>query len=377
MRGSFPGLSSNIDLLIGLPGQTAASVATDLEAVRRWRCNSVDVLYYVMMPGTQRDLTQSGQRVEPSVGDQLLRLREIVNTVLDGNSWQPLTGEVFASSNRDLFTRTSFGGGGHCLNTLLAMGPSAFGLLGTTAYQNVCDLAGYLARVDAGKFPVVRARMLSEATARRALILSILRLSIPKALLRGRRVERLCERWQRAGLVTDAGATFNLTDTGRLWYNHMQMEVPPWTELVGSLPMFGASPEFAQRRSGGSAPYLDALNSVVRGSGVMAPGEKRRVQNLHCGAHDSADQPDGGWLHGPGRGAGSPWYLPAGDPWAARTRTSTPGSVSVTGAFNLPRSAINSEIEKTSSGRRSPAGKSLVRTRSTPAATIQAPASMA
>jgi hypothetical protein len=51
----------------------------------------------------------------------------------------------------------------------------------------------------------------------------------------------------------------------------MQFELLPWTELMSSLPLFGASGELAASGGARSAPYISALRSVVRGRGALAP----------------------------------------------------------------------------------------------------------
>jgi hypothetical protein len=50
-------------------------------------------------------------------------------------------------------------------------------------------------------------------------------------------------RWLKAGLVETAPGGYKLTETGKLWYNHMQMEVLPTSDRTKSLRMFGSIEE--------------------------------------------------------------------------------------------------------------------------------------
>ena len=138
-------ININVDLLACLPEQTFESLQTDIEVVKAWAVNSVDVLYYVMLPGTRlRTLIQLGERAAPDYGQGIVNTRNFVNSSLRGSGFSQLTGEVFVRDDEDRFVRSSYGGGGDTLNTVLALGPSAFGLAGARSIkmsaisQNIC-----------------------------------------------------------------------------------------------------------------------------------------------------------------------------------------------------------------------------------------------
>jgi len=241
-RRRWPTLSINTEVMAGLPEQSRDSLAADLDQLVAWAPNSLDVLYYVLMPGTKlQRLVTLGRRAEPRHGSALLEVRAAINRRMHAAGYQQLTGEVFVRDDRDLFTRASFGGGAHRLNTVLALGPSAFGMVDGTAYQNVPDLAAYGDAIAAGTLPIERAERLSLATARRrAQLFSLLELAADPAVFDRGRDRRRVDAWRHRGLVTD-DATARLTARGALWYNHLQMEVLPLRDLITSYRSIAAS----------------------------------------------------------------------------------------------------------------------------------------
>lgn len=242
-RALDPKMMINAETMAALPEQTLASVEYDVREMISWGLNSADVFYYVMMAGTKLEkLVTSGRRAEPRYGARMLEMRDLVTELFHDSGYRPVTGEVFSRDDRDLFTLTSFGGGGNCLNTVLALGPSGFGAVGGTVYQNVCDLKAYVEQLGRGLLPVYTASTLDLATAkRRARILSVLRLEVPDALFGGYWEQRRIERWKRLGLLDPVVGGYKLSRRGVLWYNHMQMELLPLPYLVkAAAAMFGS-----------------------------------------------------------------------------------------------------------------------------------------
>ncbi len=240
-----PNVPVNLEIMAGTPGQSLASLERDVETLIQWAPDSLDVLYYVMMHGTRLvNLIQNGTRPSPAMGEELLAMRRFVNKVLPENGYHQVTAEAFARTDRDLFAETSFGGGGE-LNTILALGPSAFGVLEGTQYHNVCDLKKYTTLLSEDRFPVHRAKALThEASQMRRFMLSLVRLQLPEDLVASYGPARSAvRRWLKAGLVQAATGGYELTKTGKLWYNHMQMEVLPSKDRAQSLRMFGSIEE--------------------------------------------------------------------------------------------------------------------------------------
>jgi oxygen-independent coproporphyrinogen-3 oxidase len=232
----------NVEIMAGLPEQGYSSFLTDVEQLLQWQTSSVDILYYVMMPGTKlHQLVSRGKRASPHYGADLLRMRQLANNAFQSGGYRQLTGEVFARTDRDLFVQTSFGGGWSGLNTVLAVGPSAFGLLGGTIYHNVCDLQKYIEVSRRELLPINTARNLDLRTARRrAMLLAILRLAVPRNLVEGIHDRMLVRKWKRLGLIEDDGSFYRLTELGKLWYNHMQIDLLPLTETMKSIRLFGS-----------------------------------------------------------------------------------------------------------------------------------------
>ncbi|MBZ0301497.1 MAG: FAD-dependent oxidoreductase [Anaerolineae bacterium] len=240
-------LPINLDMMAGLPGQTPEILQHDLETIITWPIDSVDVLYYVMMPGTLlQKMIKVGRRGGPQYGPEMLHMRTDINDLFRRNGFSQVTGEVFTRADRDLFTYTSFGSGGNRLNTVLALGPSAFGLLNSTVYHNVADLGQYMQAVGQGLFPIQTAAPLTPAIAqRRALLLSILQLEIPDLLLSGGVLHHI-RRWEQQGLIDRVPGGYRLNEQGALWYNHMQMDLLPFADLMQLLRFFGSTAEHNQ-----------------------------------------------------------------------------------------------------------------------------------
>jgi oxygen-independent coproporphyrinogen-3 oxidase len=244
-RSLNPNVPVNLEIMAGTPGQSLASLERDVQLLMDWAPDSLDVLYYVMMHGTKLvDHIQNGTRPSPAMGEELLAMRRMINETIPAHGYHQVTAEAFARSDRDLFADTSFGGGGE-MNTVLALGPSAFGLLEGTTYHNVCDLKQYLKLLGEECFPVRRAMKLTRDVAQmRRFMLSLVRLQLPEDLVQSYRpARRAVRRWLEAGLVAPAPGGYELTETGKLWYNHMQMEVLPHKDRARSLRMFGSIDE--------------------------------------------------------------------------------------------------------------------------------------
>lgn len=265
-RRQFPELNVNFEIMIGMPEQTVSSLSDDLDQILGWGPDSVDLLYYVHMPGTKLVRLAKERGSAPAAGEALLEARQLIHRTMSTHGFTALTGEVFTKSDRDLFTRTSFGGGGHGLNTLLALGPSAFGLVHGTAYHNVADLDAYEACLRNDRLPVKRAARLSASAARRrAWALSTLQLFLYDELVQTSADHARIRRWEDLGLVRREAGGYRLTFRGQLWYNHMQLDALPLGDQLKALRMFGSLEEHAELLRGdekalhGYWPELRAL----------------------------------------------------------------------------------------------------------------------
>jgi coproporphyrinogen III oxidase-like Fe-S oxidoreductase len=242
VRNLYPDFPINVEIMAGLPEQTYESFSKDVKQLIAWQTSSADILYYVMMPGTKlQRLVNQGKRGAPRYGTELLKMREFANRTFTAAGYQQVTGEVFVRSERDLFVNTSFGGSENRLNTVLALGPSAFGLLNGTVYHNICDLQKYLKTISQGLLPINTAQTLDPKTARRrALLLSVLQLEIPYNLIESFSEKRLFRKWEHLGLIERRENAYRLTEKGKLWYNHMQIDLLSIPDTIKSLRMLGS-----------------------------------------------------------------------------------------------------------------------------------------
>jgi len=276
----------NCEIMAGMPEQTFEAFQKDLTGIMSWNTDSLDVLYYVHIPGTRLTrLVANGRRAGPELGGHLLNLRQFTNTTFRDAGWQQVTGEVFIRKDRDLFVHTGFGGGGNGLNTVIGLGPSAFGMVGGTVYQNVCDLTQYIQTVRTGLLPVNTAQALDiDTVRRRAMLLSLIRLEIPEFIAETARERLLLHRWQQHGLIRRVPGGYRLTERGALWYNHMQMDALSLVEKVKIMRMFGSIEEQDEALSNAEASTAQSreLMTFVRGSmGPAAVWAYRAMLKVH------------------------------------------------------------------------------------------------
>ena len=271
-RTLAPSVIVNVDLMAGLPDQTLYSFEADLQQLVEWNTDSADVFSYVMLPGTKlHENVSKRRRGPPGSGERLLAMRMLTNQILTKAGFRQITGEVFTRTDRDLFTHTSFGGGGSALNSVLALGPSSFGSLRGTVYRNVPDLHAYKEAVHNGYFPVDTATTMNVRMAhRRAVLLGLLRLEVPNMLVDSGRMRRQIEQWTARNLVEPNNGGYRLTEFGALWFNHMQMEMLSLCDLAKAARFFGPIGDQlrATRRSfGRPQSYERELLRLVRHGG--------------------------------------------------------------------------------------------------------------
>lgn len=276
-----PDYPVNIDMMACLPGQTFELLEQDISTVLAWNLDSVDVLYYVLMPGTKmKKFVGEGRRDAPVYGQELLRARKFINRSFADAGYSAVTGEVFVKSEHDRFVENSFGSGGNRMNTLLALGPSAFGLIGGTVYQNIPDFKPYLEQVDKDLFPIVRAQNMTLAQAkRRALLLSTLQLEIPHFLVSSYKVRRIIKRWKKFELIEEGPSSWRFTPKGQVWYNMMQVELLPLSEKIGMLRMMGLERD-GLHRAGSTIYEEELLKLAVPNDAAFSNLKQRAIKSL-------------------------------------------------------------------------------------------------
>jgi oxygen-independent coproporphyrinogen-3 oxidase len=274
-KSRFPAMCVNADVMAGLPGQTLDSLQRDLEELTEWPLDSIDVITYIMFPGTglYRRI-MDGRRAAPRYGDHLVRLRRLTARMLAARGFRGVTGDAYGRGASEVCLPTALGGGGNGLNTVLGLGPSSWGLISGTAYRNVCDLDRYREAVHGHTFPVERAMRLDANTARlRAQMLGVALLKVPTALVRGCPGERRFHRWRELGLVEEAGDHWRVTEEGRLWYNQMQLDFLPARDRLKLVRMLGSARDqeaMLPGHPGQLAAVGDEVSRFVKGSGGAA-----------------------------------------------------------------------------------------------------------
>ena len=150
------------------------------------------------------------------------------------------------TGDRGLFSHSFYGSRGNATHSILPLGPSAFGHLDGTVYRNVANLHSYTDLVSKDVLPVAQAlTMSSEQARRRALLLAVAHLEIPRAFIARRRERDAIARWLARGLVTETQAGWGLTAEGTLWYNQMQIELLPMSDFFRNLRLLGSIEEQA------------------------------------------------------------------------------------------------------------------------------------
>lgn len=242
IRKMNPDIKLNSELLIGLPNQTISQVNYDIKKVLELNLDSIDILYYIPSPGTRLQKSIFEDKIaSPYYGKTLLDIRQHINNKMSQMGFKMLTGEVYSKSEKDLFTRSSYGGNFKG-NNILALGASSFGIIGNISYRNAPELTEYHERVSQEKFPILGYRILNlKEQERRLFLFSILRLqAIEKDSLFYKRKKKLVKKWQRSKLIKEKSFNrFEFTELGKLWYNRMQMEIFSFSEKILLLKTIG------------------------------------------------------------------------------------------------------------------------------------------
>lgn len=270
----------NVDLMIGLPGQTVDSFAADVRRVSAWGTGSVDIYTYWMVPGSRMyDGVLSQHIDDPADSDRRLAFRVAAKRLMKEMGFRPVATEAYVRTDTNKFMQSTFGGGGNAQATSLAFGPSAFGFINGTLHRDVPDLHEYLRLIDRGYFPFQCRQTLDLPTARRrAVLMGIQRLTVPRVIMDAHAPwRRLADRWVEHGLVVARPESYDLTDWGATWFNLMQLEVVPMRERLGMAGMMGA-PSQQLARLAGAATGGDVMMREFTRTVSGRPGLEGRLR---------------------------------------------------------------------------------------------------
>lgn len=284
VRGRHEIRDLNFELMIGIPSQTLADVIADLDETIAEAPESTDVLFYNAVPGTRYyNLIRSGARAPQPVGPELLMMRQEVVQRLTAGGYHHATGEIFDRrvGHLDDFNGTHYGGFTG-LDEMLALGPSSYGFLNGTVYQNVASVSDYMRLMSENRLPIRAWQSIDARTARRRSLLFGLQFGVIRGQALSLATLPLLTRWWHRGLIARTGLDWVLTDAGRMWYNMMQLECIPLREASAALDLtFDAREQerllFHPEVQVGNIELARELERVIEGGSPAWRGLRRGV----------------------------------------------------------------------------------------------------
>ena len=174
--------SINVDLIYGLPRQTAESFARTLEQIKQLRPDRIALYAYAHLPERLKPQRRIIGSELPQAGDKVNMLSQSLNALVDagyvyvGMDHFALPNDTLAVAKRQGRLHRNFQGySTHPDCDLIGLGVSSIGKVGATYSQNAKTMEEYCDLIDHGKLPVVRGLALSrDDLARRAVIMAIM-----------------------------------------------------------------------------------------------------------------------------------------------------------------------------------------------------------
>jgi oxygen-independent coproporphyrinogen-3 oxidase len=174
--------SVNVDLIYGLPRQTAASFARTLAQINELRPDRIALYAYAHLPERFKPQRRIISADLPKAADKVTMLSQSLNALVDagyvyvGMDHFALPNDSLAVAKRQGRLHRNFQGySTHADCDLIGLGVSAIGKVGATYSQNAKTMEEYCDLIDHGRLPVVRGLALSrDDLARRAVIMAIM-----------------------------------------------------------------------------------------------------------------------------------------------------------------------------------------------------------
>ena len=174
--------SVNVDLIYGLPQQTAASFARTLKQVNELRPDRIALYAYAHLPERFKAQRRIDAYTLPSGGEKIEMLSQSLKAFGDagyvyvGMDHFALPDDALAIAKRQGRLHRNFQGYSTQPDCdLIGLGVSAIGRIGATYSQNAKTLEDYYDAVERGHFPVVRGLALTrDDLIRRAVIMAIM-----------------------------------------------------------------------------------------------------------------------------------------------------------------------------------------------------------
>jgi oxygen-independent coproporphyrinogen III oxidase len=161
--------SINLDLIYGLPNQTAVGFARTLETVIAMRPDRLAMYSYAHLPDLFKAQRQLDASLLPDAETKLALLQLAIET-LTAEGYVYIGMDHFALPDDELAQAQERGGlhrnfmgyTTHADSDLIGLGVSAISHIGESYSQNPRDLEDWAAALDAGRLPVFRGMRLSE-----------------------------------------------------------------------------------------------------------------------------------------------------------------------------------------------------------------------
>lgn len=168
----------NIDVMYGLPHQTAAGLGKTLDSVLALNPDRLAVFGYAHVPTFKKHMSLISEADLPGI-DERFAQAELVHDVLLARGYVPIGIDHFARPDDSLaqalqsgrLSRNFQGYTADDATTLLGLGPSAIGTLQEGYVQNLSDVPSWRTAVRNGQLPIAKGICLTaDDRARRAII---------------------------------------------------------------------------------------------------------------------------------------------------------------------------------------------------------------
>jgi oxygen-independent coproporphyrinogen-3 oxidase len=174
--------SVNVDLIYGLPKQSAASFARTLTQIVDLRPDRIALYAYAHLPQRFKPQRRISEYELPAATDKIAMLSDALSTLISagyvyvGMDHFALPDDALAVAKRQGRLHRNFQGYSTQPDCdLISLGVSAIGRVGATYSQNAKTLEEYYDLINQGRFPVVRGLALSrDDLVRRAVIMAIM-----------------------------------------------------------------------------------------------------------------------------------------------------------------------------------------------------------
>jgi oxygen-independent coproporphyrinogen-3 oxidase len=174
--------STNIDLIYGLPRQTARSFATTLRTVRELRPDRIALYAYAHLPARFKPQRRIVESALPGASDKVRMVQQAMATLLTdgyiyvGMDHFALPGDSLAIAKTQGRLHRNFQGyTDQPDGDLIGLGVSAIGKIGPTYCQNAKTINEYREHLAQGCLPVVKGIALSaDDILRRSLIMALM-----------------------------------------------------------------------------------------------------------------------------------------------------------------------------------------------------------